>query len=78
MLLELDISERALTHHLANYIREKIPESYDLMSKYNRHFADPKRINLPPRTAMDSDVRAQTAFPDIIIHKRSKDSQTAT
>jgi hypothetical protein len=74
ILLELDISERALTHHLANYIREKIPEFYDVDVEYNRHFADPKRINLPSRTTNDTDTRARTAFPDIIIHKRNKDS----
>ena len=43
--------------------------------EYNRHFSDPKRLNLPPRDAFDRDIRATTVFPDILVHERSSDER---
>lgn len=71
-LLESDVSERALTHHLANYIahRVRLNHNYHVDVEYNRNGIDPKRLNLTPRSACDDELKAITAFPDIIIHRR--------
>jgi hypothetical protein len=74
-LLDLGVTERALSHHLATYIRMLIPNSLDVDVEYNRHFADPKRLQLPPRRALDRELRATTVFPDILIHKRNTDER---
>ena len=72
-LLKLDVTERALSHHLAIYLAANVPAGYDVDVEYNRHGAVPKRLNLPPRDALDRELRATTVFPDILIHKRSTD-----
>ena len=72
-LLDLDVTERALSHHLALYIAQLIPAGYDVDVEYNRHGGDPKRLNLPPRDALDRELRATTVFPDILVHKRNTD-----
>lgn len=74
-LLDLDVTERALSHHLAIYIAALVPAEYDVDVEYNRHFGDPKRLNLPPRKARDRELRATTVFPDILVHKRNTDKQ---
>jgi hypothetical protein len=73
-LLNLDVTERSLSHHVAVYLAESVPSSLDVDVEYNRHGADPKRLRLPRRTALDSELRATTVFPDIIIHKRNRDT----
>jgi hypothetical protein len=72
-LLDLDVTERALSHHLALYIAQLVPRDYDVDVEYNRHGKDPKRLNLPPRCALDRELRATTVFPDILVHKRDTD-----
>ena len=72
-LLDLDVTERALSHHLAIYLSEIVPDGYDVDVEYNRHGATPKRLNLPPRNALDRELRATTVFPDILVHKRNTD-----
>jgi len=74
-LLDLDVSERALCHQLAQYITQLVPRELRLKTdcEYNRHGAEAKRLNLPPRRALDREVRARTAFPDIIVHERQTD-----
>lgn len=74
-LLDLDVTERALSHHLAQYISSFVPGGYDVDVEYNRHFADPKRLNLPPRKACDHELRATTVFPDILVHCRNTDKK---
>ena len=73
VLLDLDVTERALAHHLAKYIALDVARLLSVDCEYNRHFDDPKRLNLPPRTALDREVRATTVFPDIIVHERNSD-----
>ena len=73
-LLDLDVAERALSHHLARYIAELVPPEFDVDCEYNRHLQHPKRLNLPRRRALDREIRATTVFPDIIVHKRNTDS----
>lgn len=72
-LLDLDVTERALSHHLARYMSELVPDTLKVDVEYNRHFGDPKRLNLPPRDALDRETRATTVFPDIIVHNRNTD-----
>jgi len=72
-LLNLDVTERALSHHLAIYLTHLFPDDLDVDVEYNRHGDLPKRLNLPPREALDRELRATTVFPDIIIHKRNTD-----
>jgi len=72
-LLDLNVTERALSHHLARYLGELFPKSYNVDCEYNRQFKDPKRLKLKPRKAKDNEIRATTVFPDIIIHKRDSD-----
>lgn len=72
-LLDLDLSERALTHHFARILAELIPGKFDVDVEYNRHGSDPKRLNLRPRTALDRELRATTVFPDVIVHRRNTD-----
>lgn len=72
-LFDLDVTERALSHHLAIYLAAIVPGGYDVDVEYNRHGAVPKRLNLPPRDALDRELRATTVFPDILVHNRSTD-----
>ncbi|MHA1749061.1 MAG: hypothetical protein ACTSYF_10535 [Promethearchaeota archaeon] len=60
-MLENDVSERAITHKLAEYIQEQFPD-WNVDCEYNRDGHDPKRVNLingPDKV-----------YPDIIVHKR--------
>jgi hypothetical protein len=72
-LLSLGVTERALAHQLAVRIAAGVPPPLRVDCEYNRHFDDPKRLDLPPRKALDREIRATTVFPDIIIHERNTD-----
>jgi hypothetical protein len=74
-LLDINVGERALCHQLALYMTNLVPLEPRLRTdcEYNRHGAEAKRLNLPQRDAMDREVRARTAFPDIIVHERQTD-----
>jgi len=69
-LLDRDVSERALSHHLARFLRDMMPDNYAVDVEYNRALDNPKRLQLPPRKALDNELRATTVFPDIIVHVR--------
>lgn len=72
-LFELDVTERAMAHQLARHMSDRVESSLSVDCEYNRHFADPKRLNLRRRDASDREVRATTVFPDIIVHERNTD-----
>ena len=72
-LIDIDVSERALCHHLANYIREFAPRELTVDVEYNRHHELPKTLPLPPRKPKAWDLMAVTVFPDIIVHVRETD-----
>lgn len=72
-LLDLDVTERALSHFLAIYLAEFLPSDLDVDVEYNRHGETPKRLQLPMRDATDRELRATTVFPDILVHKRNTD-----
>ncbi len=72
-LLDLDVTERSLSYRLAHYmaLSEAIRPPLTVDCEYNRHFGDPKRLRLPPRNALDREIRATTVFPDILVHERN-------
>lgn len=74
-LLELNVSERALSFKLAHYISLANSIVFPIVvdCEYNRHFADPKRLTLRRRQPLDDELVATTVFPDIIVHKRNSD-----
>lgn len=76
-LFELNVAERALSHRLAHFMTLspiiELPLTVDC--EYNRHFEDPKRLNLPPRMTRDREIRATTVFPDILVHERNTDER---
>ena len=76
-LLELGVTERALSHKLAHYmtLSDKITPPLVVDCEYNRHLTDIKRLDLPPRDALDRELRATTVFPDIIVHERNSDDK---
>lgn len=74
-LLDLDVTERALSHHLACYLAQVMPVDYQVDVEYNRHGRIPKRLQLLPRTAKDNELRAITVFPDILVHERGTDDK---
>jgi hypothetical protein len=74
-LLEKDLNERSITHRLAMYLQQLLP-NYDVDCEYNRNHENPKRLklfsndgNLPV-----NDTDGKTVFPDIIVHKRGTDT----
>jgi hypothetical protein len=73
-LLDLNVTERALSHHLARYLGEMVTEGFNVDYEYNRHVDDPKRLNLKRRQAENCEIRATTVFPDFIVHKRGSDT----
>jgi len=74
-LLDLDVTERAMAHQLARYMAEGVAPPLSVDCEYNRHLGDPKRLNLPPRNALDRETRATTVFPDIVVHERNTDAR---
>ena len=75
-LLDLGVTERSLSHRLAHYmaLSAAIRPPLTVDCEYNRHFGDPKRLKLPPRKALDREIRATTVFPDILVHERNTDA----
>jgi hypothetical protein len=75
-LLDLGVTERSLSYRLAHYMALSaiIQPPLTVDCEYNRHFGDPKRLNLPPRQALDREIRATTVFPDILVHERNTDA----
>jgi hypothetical protein len=72
-LLKVDANERSITHRLAMYLQQELPDLH-VDCEYNRDGADPKRLGYfhleRPDTA---DTDAHTVFPDIIAHIRDTD-----
>lgn len=70
-LLDLGVTERALAHQLAVKLQALIPAHYYVDCEYNRHLRHIRKLQLPHRDALDSDVRARTVYPDIVVHRRN-------
>ena len=69
-LLEVDASERSISHHLAVYLAGQVPK-FNVDCEYNRDGFNPKSLylgELPYTDALEDE--AVTVFPDIIVHRR--------
>lgn len=75
-LLDLGVTERSLSCRLAHYmtISGAVQPPITVDCEYNRHFRKSKKLNLPPRKAMDRELRATTVYPDIVVHERNCDA----
>jgi hypothetical protein len=71
-LIDLDVTERAISHYLALYIMKVFPRSYNVDVEYNRDGYDPKRLNIEPMNLLSDEARAVTVYPDVIVHKRGR------
>lgn len=67
-LLVHDVSERAITHKLAEYL-QPLFRTWDVDCEYNRNGVDPKRIHIwrGPEAVRPQDVNSN---PDVIVHER--------
>lgn len=88
LLLKHDVSERAITHKLAEYIQKRIPE-LNVDCEYNRNVEekDSKKINILKTKRIsivksdfkdfetEDDLLAISTYPDIIVHRRTKNSE---
>lgn len=88
-LLENDVSERAITHKLAEYLQHRIPD-LNVDCEYNRNTTKGKnapkqvvllknetqrKINAAVRTGELDDLLAVSTYPDIIVHRRMTNSE---
>lgn len=73
-LLDVDASERSLTHKFAEHLKEQF-KGYHVDCEYNRRGYDVKRLKgiSPPRKPEPDDADSITFFPDIIVHRRKVD-----
>ncbi|MFC9778013.1 hypothetical protein [Paenibacillus chitinolyticus] len=87
-LLENDVSERAMTHKIAEYLQIEFGSFYSVDCEYNRNHVTPgsKQIYVlkdeladivKGKSALEiiNDVtyRELSVYPDIIVHKRGRD-----
>jgi hypothetical protein len=69
-LLEYDVSERALTHHLANYIAQRFT-NYHIDVEYNRLGKSASKYLDLPLQNIDGKPTRRRVFPDIVVHRRN-------
>jgi len=67
-LLEVDASERSITHRLAVHLERLFP-GWDVDCEYNRDRRDHKTINLG-MAGIRAARRTGKVYPDIIVHHR--------
>lgn len=65
-LVKNNLSERAVTHKLGEYLQALFPE-WDVDCEYNRDGPDTKCVSIPNAGA---DLEDSPVYPDIIVHKR--------
>jgi hypothetical protein len=70
-LLDVNASERSLTHRLAVHLMASFP-AFDIDCEYNRDGFNVKKLNLAERPVKDDELEAVTVFPDIIVHERGR------
>ncbi len=78
LLLEVDVSERAITHRLALYLTPLFSE-YDVDCEYNRHGTDPRKSKklyslLSNNPDPGNNGNGSLVLPDIVVHRRGIDS----
>jgi hypothetical protein len=67
-LLIHDVSERAVTHKLGEYLQRLFPH-WHVDCEYNRNRHEPKRVHLPDPGDQEAE-RYVSIYPDIIVHQR--------
>ena len=82
LLIKYKVSERALTHKLAEHLQKRFKE-YNVDCEYNKIGKDPKRvIDLIVQMKLSGKCNAKcnacpnnkcVIFPDIIVHRRGED-----
>jgi hypothetical protein len=87
-LLENNLSERAITHKLAEYLQNEFGSFYSVDCEYNRNHIAPglvKRIHITDSIEKmykdksiidlisDDSFREVSVYPDIIVHKRGRE-----
>jgi hypothetical protein len=87
-LLKFDVSERAITHKLAEYLQARIP-NLNVDCEYNRNSEisnDPKKIVIEKKRIDElfeggitysklAELVSISIFPDIIVHRRTKNDE---
>ncbi|MEP0772746.1 MAG: hypothetical protein HRF46_00065 [Acidobacteriota bacterium] len=68
-LLDIDASERSISHKLAEHLQREFPY-WHVDCEYNRRDHAIKRLDITPWQVEANDTEAKTVFPDIIIHRR--------
>ncbi|KKM98078.1 hypothetical protein LCGC14_1161530 [marine sediment metagenome] len=73
-LLDEEVNERTITHKLAEYLQQQIPE-FNVDCEYNRFKQRDikdivKRLELPKDNNNWDDTKLSPVIPDIIIHER--------
>lgn len=73
-LIEKDVHERSITHHLAKYL-EKYFLDFDIDCEYNKCDDNPKKLSkifddLERQLPLEKKADTHRVYPDIIIHKR--------
>jgi hypothetical protein len=70
-LLMKDVNERSITHKFAEHLKSQFP-TWHIDCEYNRDGIDPKKVQIESRTISSDDDKAETVYPDIIVHERGK------
>jgi hypothetical protein len=68
-LLKNDANERSITHKFAEHLKSQFP-TWHIDCEYNRDGIDPKRVQIEPRSISSDDDKAETVYPDVIVHER--------
>jgi hypothetical protein len=72
-LLNLNASERSISHKFAEYLQKQFP-NLNVDCEYNRHGSDIKMLQYHrPRSTRTDKLAAYTVLPDIVVHRRGKD-----
>ena len=80
VLLQINASERAISHRLALYL-QLLFGNWDVDCEYNRDLNTPKKLYLELKDTLSHkrgvfnnpyDTNAITVFPDIVVHKRMR------
>ena len=86
ILLQNDVSERAITHKLAGHIQKRVP-NLDVDCEYNRDVTQgdykPKMLRVPSREELQNVVEnynldeliSISTYPDIIVHRRGSNAE---
>ena len=72
-LLRIDANERSITHKLAEHLQGQF-KNLKVDCEYNRHGIDKKELSFALGITSTDSEHAKTVYPDIIVHKRGRDS----